>query len=166
MKIATAAAALLLAAVAPHGVQATGNKTPVDPDCPLVINVPSSNQFVQAKGGYIIVSVQNPSGAAVSGVTVSYNLGDTMVDSGDFPNGGLIALAPGTGTGVRKRGKSSRGAPAPQITNGGRIVTYTGLTVGGTLSSHDTMDHGSQPRLFHQLYHPLHATSPTQPRRR
>jgi hypothetical protein len=131
MKIAVAAAVLLLAAVVPHGTQAARTKTPVNETCPLIINVPTSISFAQAKGGYIIVSVDNPSGASVSGVTVSYDLSATTTNSTNFPNGGLIALAPGTGSGVQKRGKSSMGAPTPTITSGGRVVTYTGISVGG-----------------------------------
>lgn len=132
MKIAVVAAALLLAAVVP-GAQATSTKTPVDPICPLRINVPTQQQWIQDQGGYIIVTVENPSKATVSGVTVTYNLADSTTNSTIFPNGGLVALQPGSNkAGVRKRGKSSLGAPPPTITNSGRVVTYSNFAVNGT----------------------------------
>ena len=135
MKLAIAATALLLAAVVPGGVLAT-TKTPVNTTCPLLITIPTQNQFIQSEGGYIILTVQNPSGASVSGVTVTYDLSSSTTSAGTFPNGGLIALAPGSNkAGVRGRGKSSPGAPAPVITSNGRVVTYPSFTVGGTSSS-------------------------------
>ena len=42
-----------------------------------------------------------------------------------YPSGGFIALAPGTGSGQARKAKSSRGAPAPVITNNGKTVTWT-----------------------------------------
>lgn len=135
MKLAIAATALLLAAVVPGGVQATRTKAPVNTTCPLLITIPTQNQFIQSEGGYIILTVQNPSGASVSGVTVSYDLSTSMVTGFTGANAGLIALPPGSNkAGVRGRGKSSPGAPAPVITSNGRVVTYSGFTVGGTSS--------------------------------
>lgn len=48
-------------------------------------------------------------------------------------SGGLIALQPGSSkAGVRKRGKSSLGAPLPTISPNGRVVTYSNFAVSGT----------------------------------